>query len=448
MSKRKKSLKVMHPNAAGIDVGSSVHYVSVPEDRDEEPVKSFNCFTPDLYRLASWLKECNIDTVAMESTGVYWIPLYQILEKEGFDVLLVNARHVKNVPGRKTDVQDCQWLQQLHTFGLLRGSFRPSDDICVLRSYVRQRDNIIKSASTHILRMQKSLTEMNIQLHRVISNITGVTGMRVIEAIISGEYDPHKLLELKDYRIKSSDQDFIDALTGDYRPEHLFVLEQELNFYKMYQEKLKECDVAIERYYEALAKKYGGPHENVKVKPQRSKKQRNAPHYDLNTALAKITGVDLSVLPGIDAISIQTIISEVGLDPTRWKTEKHFVSWLGLSPANKISGEKILSSRTRKVVNRAAIAFRICANAISRTQTGMGAYCRRMRSRLGGPKAITATARKIACLFYRLLRYGEEYVEKGVEYYEKQYEEKVMATLQKKAEQMGLTLVKNESLDV
>lgn len=445
MSKRKKSLNVMHPNAAGIDVGSSVHYVSVPEDRDDEPVKSFKCFTPDLYRLVHWLKECGIETVAMESTGVYWIPLYQILETEGFDVLLVNARHVKNVPGRKTDVQDCQWLQQLHTFGLLRGSFRPSDDICVLRSYVRQRDNIIKSASTHILRMQKALTEMNIQLHRVISNITGVTGMGVIEAIISGEYDPNTLLELKDRRVKCSDQDFIDALTGDYRPEHLFVLEQELSIYKVYQEKLKECDIVIEGYYEELAEKYGSNDVSVKKKStaRRSRKQRNAPDYDLNAALTKVTGVDLSVLPGINAISIQTIISEVGLDPTRWKTEKHFVSWLGLSPANKISGEKVLSSRTRKVVNRAAIAFRVCANAISRTQTGMGAYCRRMKSRLGAPKAITATARKIAILFYRMLRYGEDYVEKGVEYYEKQYEERVMAILQKKAAEMGLTLVKN-----
>lgn len=446
MSKRKpKVMPVLNPNAAGIDIGANEHYVSVPVDRDECPVRSFRCFTPDLHKIANWLKECNVDTVAMESTSVYWIPLYQILESYGFEVLLVNARHVKNVPGRKTDVQDCQWLQQLHSYGLLRSSFRPENDICVLRSFVRQRDNIIKGASTHILRMQKCLTEMNIQLHRVISNITGVTGMRVVKAIIDGEYDPNKLLELKHYQIRCSDEDFVAALTGDYRQEHIFVLKQELEFYEMHQSMLKECDDAIESYYVTLAEKYGTVDLQPKKKPSSKRRKKNAPDYDLSAALQRITGVDFTTIPGLEALSIQTIIAEVGLDPNKWPSEKHFASWLGLSPENKISGNKVLSSRTRRVINRAAIAFRIAANSVSRSQTGLGAYNRRMKARIGAPMAITATARKIACIFYRMLKYGEEYIEYGVEHYEKQYEQKVLANLQKRAANMGFELIKKEA---
>lgn len=444
MGKSNRSLSITHPNAAGIDIGASTHFVAVPDDRDPVPVQSFKCFTPDLHRLAKWLKACNIDTVAMESTGVYWIPLFQILEKHGFEILLVNARHVKNVPGRKTDVQDCQWLQQLHSFGLLRGSFRPNDAICVLRSYVRQRDNLIKSASTHVLRMQKCFSEMNVQLHRVISDITGVTGTSIIEAILSGERDPIKLAKFRNPHIKCKESELIDALTGDYREEHLFVLSQEYALYKTYQTKLAECDRAIEAYYQQFEAQNASPKNLPALGKRHKRKQKNGPHYDLREVLYRVTGNDFTVIPGLDTLSIQNIIAEVGLDPTRWRTEKHFVSWLGLSPANKISGGKILSSRTRKVVNRAAIAFRIAANTLSRTQTGLGAFCRRLKGRLGAPKAITATARKIAILFYQMLRYNQSYVEKGVEYYEKRYENRVLRNLEKKAELMGYSLVKSE----
>jgi len=448
MGKSKRSsrrlLTIRNPNAAGIDIGANRHYVAVPNDRDPNPVQSFKCFTPDLHRMAKWLKACDIETVAMESTSVYWIPVFQILEKYGFEVLLVNARHVKNVPGRKTDVKDSQWLQELHSFGLLRGSFRPNDAICVLRSYIRQRDNLIKSASKHVLRMQKCLTEMNVQLHRAISDITGVTGTAIIEAILSGEYDPKKLAKHRNHRIKCTENDLIEALTGDYREEHLFVLQQEHSLYKIYQKKLIECDEVIEAYYHKLEQEL--PQKELPVLEQKSRKkssQKNAPNYDLRGMLYRITGNDFTVIPGLDALSIQTIIAEVGLDPTKWRTEKHFVSWLGLSPANKISGDKVLSSRTRKVVNRAAIAFRIAANALSRTQTGLGAFCRRLKSRMGATKAITATARKIAILFYQMLRYDQDYVEKGVEYYEKKYEQRILHNMEKKAKIMGYSLVKN-----
>lgn len=446
MSKKKsRKLSIFNHNAAGIDIGADVHYVSVPTDRDENSVRSFRCFTPDLHNLAAWLEKCGIDTVAMESTSVHWIPLYQILETHGFKVLLVNARHVKNVPGRKTDVQDCQWLQQLHSYGLLHSSFRPENDICILRSYVRQRTNIIKSCSTHILRMQKSLAGMNVQLHRVISDITDVTGMRVIKAIISGEYDPHKLLELKHHRIRCSDEDFLAPFTGDYRQEHIFVLKQEFEFYEVHQSMLKKCDDAIESYYADLAEQYGTTSFQPKEKSPLRKSRKNAPAYDLHASLQRITGVDLTTIPGLDTLSVQTIIAEVGLDPSKWPSEKHFVSWLGLSTANKVSGNKVLNSRTRRVINRASIAFRISANTVGRTQTALGAYHRRIKGRLGAPKAITATARKIPCLFYRMLKYGEEYIEYGVEHYEEQYQKRVMANFQKRAANMGFELVKKAS---
>jgi transposase len=435
-TKKRQKLKIKNPDAAGIDIGSAVHYVCVPEGRDKECVRTFGCFTGDLHQLVQWLKKCRVKTVVMESTGVYWIPLFQILEAQGFEVKLVNARYVKNVPGRKSDVQDCQWLQQLHSYGLLQGSFRPQGQICSLRSYIRQRESLTRSAGVHIQRMQKALTQMNLHLHKVISDITGLTGIRIIQAILEGERDPHKLASLRDHRVKNNTETIRKALEGDYKQEHLFVLSQEFGLYKTYLEKITECDQKIADYYGSLDTK--AHKEGVQSKKP---VQKNHPNFDLWGELYRITGVDLTTIPGLDVLSAQTIISEVGVDPHRWPTEKHFTSWLGLSPANKITGEKVFSTRTRRVNNRAATAFRLAAYAVSRSQNSLGAFCRRMKSRLGAPKAITATARKIACIFYRMLKYGQAYVEIGLENYEQKYKARLEKNLQKKAHALGFELI-------
>ena len=353
-SQKKKSLAVINPNAAGIDIGADNHWVSVPPERDSQPVRCFGCFTSDLYALAHWLKECRVETVAMESTGVYWIPLFQVLETQGFEVKLVNAHHVKTVPGRKSDVLDCQWLQQLHSYGLLSGSFRPSDQICVLRSYIRQRDTLIKSASTHVQRMQKAMTQMNLQLHRVISDITGITGLAIIRAIVAGERNPQVLAALKDPRIKSSASQIAKALTGDYRVEHIFVLQQELQLYESYQTAIAECDRQIEQDLTQLAARVDVEAAPMRpTKNRRNKPQGNEPSFDLRTHLYRISGVDFTRIDGLGVLTVQTILSEVGLDPTRFRSVKHFCSWLGLCPGSRITGGKVKSSQTRCVVNRA-----------------------------------------------------------------------------------------------
>lgn len=339
----KKNLAVINPNTAGIDIGSREHYVCVPADRDDKNVRKFAAFTSDLKEMATWLKQCGIKTIAMESTGVYWIPVFQILETSGFEVILVNARHVKNVPGRKTDVKDCQWLQQLHSYGLLSGSFRPKDQICELRAFTRQRDRLTKSAATHVTRMQKALNEMNIQLHHVISDITGLTGMNIIKAIIAGERDANKLAAFRNYRIKSDEKTIIKALEGDYRKEHLGVLKQELETYEFYLKQIRECDEAIEVCYKEFDKRSD---DNL-INGKKPKKNKNSPKFDLQQSLYNTAGVDCTQIPGLSELSVQTIISEVGLDMDKWSTEKHFVSWLGLSPANKITGGKVFDTRTK-----------------------------------------------------------------------------------------------------
>jgi transposase len=335
-------LQQVHQYAAGIDIGSAEHWVSIPVGLDPQPVRRFSCFTADLYAMADWLKQKGITTVAMESTGVYWIPLFQILETSGLEVRLVNAHFVKTVPGRKSDVLDCQWLQKLHSYGLLSGSFRPDNQVCVLRSYIRQRDRLTKSASVHVQRMQKALTEMNLQLHRVVSDITGVTGMAIIRAIIAGERDSQILAALKDPRAKRSIQEISEALKGDYRIEHLFVLKQKLNLYDIYQQQIEQCDQQIEQ---CLLTFESQSDEHLSPRPKGKKPSRHAPAFDLRSHLYRITGVDFTQIDGLEALTIQIIISEVGLDPSRFPTVKHFTSWLGLCPGSRISGGKILSSK-------------------------------------------------------------------------------------------------------
>jgi len=440
-------LEHINVDAAGIDIGSEFHVVAVPTDRDPQPVRSFRCFTSDLYRMAQWLQTCGIKTVAMESTGVFWIPVFQILESQGFEVKLVNARHVKNVPGRKTDVQDCQWLQQLHTYGLLKGSFRPTNDICVLRSYLRQRDNLIRTAATHVQRMQKALTEMNLQLHKVISDITGITGSRILQAIFSGERDPLVLAKLKHYQIKSPEEDIAKALEGDYRQEHLFVLKQEWDLYHVYQQKILDCDQQIEAHLSTFEDKVNplekplGPSRRTQLRPK-----DNEPHFDLRTHLYRITGIDFTQIQGFQVLTAQTLVSEIGLDMSRWPNEKHFCSWLGLSPDNRITGGKIKKRKTRKVVSRAAVAFRLAAQALSHSQSALGAYHQRMKYRLGAPKAITATAHKLARLYYRMMKYGQAYVDEGLEVYEQNYKERMLKNLKKKAKALGYELTVSHQL--
>jgi transposase len=440
----KSGLPLLNPDAAGIDVGAREHYVAVPAERDEQPVRSFGAFTQDLHRLAQWLLQCGIKTVAMESTGVYWIPLYQILESYGLAVKLVNARHVKHVPGRKTDVQDCQWLQQLESFGLLSGSFRPEAKICTLRSYMRQREMLVRNASRHIQQMQKALTQMNLKLHQVISDLSGHTGLRIVRAIVAGERDGLKLAALKDRRIKSEVSIIAKALEGDYRAEHLFALKQTLELYDSYQQKIAECDAEILKEMQRLETR-GSAGALLKRKP-RSK--HNPIGFDSQAELYRIMGVDLTRIDGVNENTAQLILSELGLDIChKWPTEAQFTSWLGLCPNNEISGGKLLKRGTRKVVNRVANALRMCAQSLLNSKSALGAYARRMRSRKDTPVAITATAHKLARLIYRTLKYGQDYVDVGAASYEAEHKAASVKSLQRRAKSLGYQLVRCQTLD-
>jgi len=437
-------LKQINLNAAGIDIGAREHFVCVPEGRSARQVRSFGTYTSDLERLADWLAECAVETVAMESTGVYWIAAFQILERRGFKVLLVNARHVKNVPGRKSDMIDCQWLQQLHTFGLLRGSFRPSDPVCILRSYLRLRDELITARSQQIQHMQKALLQMNVQLPQVLSDVSGVSGMNILRAIVAGERDAQKLAAMVDKRVRSSLEQIVQALKGDYRPEHMFALAVALELYDTLQQKVQGCEERIER---TLAK-WQSKVDLVK-NPMVQAVKRKGLRKETNQARAqreemyRVSGVDLGSIEGIGVVTAQILISEIGLDMSKWPSEKHFTSWLGLCPDNRISGGKVLSSRTRRVVNRATNALRMAATTLERSQSALGAYFRRMKTRLGPASAITCAAHKLARLIYRLLKYGEQYVSVGLETYEGRYREFRLKGLAKAARGMGYALVPN-----
>ncbi|OQC73106.1 MAG: Transposase IS116/IS110/IS902 family protein [Spirochaetes bacterium ADurb.Bin001] len=437
-----KHLQRLNLNAAGIDIGSKSHFVAVPEGTDDEPVREFECFTADLYRLADWLISCGVTTVAMESTGTYWIPVFEILESLNIEVKLVNARHVKNVPGRKTDVLDCQWIQQLHTYGLLEGAFRPPEQICELRAYIRHRMNQVRYSSAHIQHMQKALTQMNLLLHNVVSDITGVTGMRIIKAILDGERDTQILASMRDKRCKNSIATIAKSLQGNYRPEHLFSLKQAVEALEFYEAQIAECDREIESLlasFDSVTKNSlpSQPEEDNKS----SKSQCATPAFNLQTELCRVAGVDLTKIDGIDTTTALKIVSETGFDMSRWKSAKHFASWLGLSPGSKISGGKSLSGKTKPVVNRAAIALRMAASSLYRSSCALGAYYRRMKARLGAPKAITATAHKLARLVYSMLKYGTDYTDVGQEYYEQRYKSRVIQNLKKRAQQLGYELV-------
>jgi transposase len=430
-------LQKIHLHAAGIDIGSKTHFVAVPADRDPAPVRSFGTFTGDLHRLADWLAACRIETVAMESTGVYWIPLFQILEARGFQVLLVNARHVKNLPGRKTDVVDCQWLQQLHTFGLLRGSFRPAEAICVLRSYLRYRDSLVRDAHTQIHRMQKALQQMNVQLHHVLSDITGTSGMAILRAIVAGERDPVRLAQLKHQRVKSSSETIAQALIGDYRPEHLFVLKTALELYDFYQLKLAACDAEISAH---LAQFESKAEPVAALAPLKTRSAAGLAAEKLRVRLEEMTGLDLTQVPGFGVLAVQNLLAEIGLEMERWPTAKHFAAWLGVCPGTRISGGKALPGKPRRTPNRAANILRLAAQSAMQSRTAIGAYIRRLRARLGSPTAINAGAHKLARLIYRMLKSGMAYQELGADHYDRRYRDRLVRNLQRRAADLGYVL--------
>jgi len=443
-SKKMKPLHVIQPNAAGIDIGATEIYVAVPDDRAAESVRCFATFTEDLTNAAKWMKSCGIETIAMESTGVYWIPVFQILEAYGFEVALVNARHVKNVPGHKTDVQDCQWLQYLHSVGLLRGSYRPAQDVCAVRSLLRHRDNMVKIAASHVQHIQKALTQMNLQIHHTISDITGVTGLAILDSILKGERNPKKLAALRDKRIKADEKTIIKALKGDYRSEHIFTLKQALQSYRYYRKMISDCDVEIEKHLREFESRIE-PDEKPMSASSNRKPKGNEPDFDLRTHMYRILGTDLTKIDGISTLTTHVFFAEVGPDISKFSTVKHFCSWLGLSPNNKISGGKILSSKTRPGSNRVAQALRLAAQTLWNSQSYLGHYFRKMRARHGSPKAITATAHKLARIIYYLLKTGKQFDETVFAKQEELHKKRLELNLRKQAKYLGFQLVPVES---
>lgn len=436
--RRRARLNVINPRSAGIDIGSRFHVVAVPHELDSDPVRKFSSFTKDLIALVEWLLAVGINTVAMESTGIYWVPLYEILVEKGIEVFLVNARHAKNVPGRKTDICDAQWLQQLHSYGLVRASFRPDHVITELRAYIRQRDQLVRYRSSHQQHMQKALMQMNLQLHHVVRDINGLTGRRIIDAILSGERDPEKLASLRDRRCKESEATIAAALQGNFQDEHLFALRIAVELYDVYSEKIKTCELAAQSILTELA----GP-EYVAPGPQPGDWRVLGHGFSLNpkSLIESIAGHNLLCLPGLGLITVLTLISECGLDMTRWPSAKHFVSWLGLSPQNKISGGKVLSSRTRQGTTRAGSAFWMAAVPLGRTSTALGAFQRRLAARVGKSKALIATARKLAIPYYKTLRDGVEYQDPGANAYQEASRERQIRGLQRRASAFGYELV-------
>lgn len=430
------ALSLTHPNAAGIDIGSASHFVAVPPDRDEQPVREFASFTAELERLADWLTECGVDTVAMESSGVYWIALFELLDARGFKVVLVNARHVKNVSGRKSDVLDCQWLQQLMSYGLLRGALRPADGVCALRALSRQRAMLLRSQSRHVQHMQKALAQMNIQLANVISDVVGETGQKILRAIVAGERDGCALAQMKNVRIHASAEQIAKSLQGSWRAEHLFALKQALDAFDFCATQLAQCDAEIEAQLRSLH-----AHDGEPAKGKKRGRARNAPKFDLRTLLFQMCGVDLTRIDGIDVTTALVVVSEIGADMSRFPSDKHFASWLGLCPGTKITGGKLMSGKTKRCANRAAQALRLAAAALRSSQSALGAYFRRLCSRMDKPKAVTAAAHKLARLIYAMLTKGKEYTDQGQDYYEQRYRQRVLLNLSRRAQQLGMKLV-------
>lgn len=432
----------MRPNAAGMDIGAEEIYVAIPNDRDDITVRCFTTFTCDLHALADWLQRCGVDTVAMESTGIYWIPIFQILESRGLEVFLVNAHYLKSVPGRKSDVSDCQWIQYLHSVGLLQGSFRPPDKVCAVRTLWRHRQSLLQMAAEHILHMQKSLSQMNVQIHHVLSDITGLSGLSILDAILTGQRDCVKLAQLCHPSVKSPREKVAQALEGDYRAEHLFVLRQSLAGYRYYQGQIAELDHEIQR----LMKEVESSQEVPALLPRRTKRtkyqrQVNDPAFDLRAELYRISGVDLTDIPGISTLTAQVILSEIGPDVSRFRNASAFASWLGLCPEKRVSGGKVLSCKTRKVKSRAAIALRLGAHSLCRAKDYFGQFFRRMRAKLGAAQATTATAHKLARIIYHVLRTKTPYTETIFHACDEQARQRAEGRLKRQAASLGFQLI-------
>ena len=437
---------ILEANAAGIDIGAREIFVAVPPDRDEHPVRVFSTFTEDLEKMAQWLVSCGVTTVAMESTGVYWIPPYDVLERYGVKPCLVDARGMRNVPGRRTDWHECQWLQFLHSVGLLRAAFRPDGDVCAVRSLMRHRSGLVEMTSQHIQHMHKALTQMNLQIHHVISDITGLTGLAIVDAILNGQRDPVELAKLRDPHIRASEETIRKSLVGTWRPEHLFTLKQSRQMYQHYQEQIAACDDEIEKLLVAFQPRVDPaekpmPPDRKKAKRGRKKKNANPKTgFDLRTESYKLFGVDLTQIPGLMAM-VLTLFSELGRDMSRWKTAGHFVSWLALCPDNDISGGRVLWRGRRRVHNRAGDLFRMAAYSLHHDQSPLGDYLRRMKSKLGPEGATVATAHKIAIIFYTMVKKQVEYDETLWAQRDTEREKRFEARLKRQAQQLGYKLV-------
>lgn len=435
------SLKQINLHAAGLDIGAAEIWACVPQGRDEQTVKCFKTFTVDLHALADWLTQCGIKTVAMESTGIYWIPIYEILDDRGFEVKLVNAHHLKNVPGRKTDVQDCRWIQQLHTFGLLRGSFHPDELIRTLRAYTRHRANLIQCRTRHIQHMQKALQLMNLKLTNVISDITGQTGLKIIRAIVAGQHDPDRLAKFRNNRCRNSETEIAKSLEGNYRPEHLFNLQQALEAYDFYTHQIQACDQQLEDTYLAAQPQLDLAQHPLPPARRTARDSDNCPDYDLRRYLYHLSGVDLTQIDGINVITAQTILAEIGSDMTKWPTVKHFTSWLALCPHQDISGGKVLKSRTKPSKNRANNALRMAAQALTHSHSPLGDYYRLMRTRHGPAKAITAAAHKLARIIYHMLKFQQPFDPDRLQRNQQQLQQRRLKRLKRQAKQLGMNLV-------
>jgi len=422
------------PNAAGIDVGASSHWVAVPSHLAEDSVREFGAMTDDLNAMADWLIACGVDTVALESTGVYWIPVYEVLEQRGLKVWLVDARQMKYVPGRKSDVQDCQWLQQLMSLGFLRAAWRPDGEVCVVRAVARQREVLLIEQASWVQRMQKSLVQMNIQLTEVLTDVMGMTGQAIIRAIVVGERDPKALALHRDRRVKASAEAITKALTGNWRDEHLFVLGQALAMYDDIARHLAECDTKLQTLLRAL----GQRNVDLGKIPRAGSKTRQ--EFDARQTLANWAGVDLTRINGLGLAAVMKILSEIGPDLSRFETVKHFCSWLGLCPGTKISGGKVLSAKTKRSANRVRQALKMAAMSLSHSDSALGAFYRRLCSRMDKPSANTATAHKLARMVYFMLTRGEAYVDQGQQHYEEQQRQRSIAALKRRAAALGFAV--------
>jgi transposase len=434
-SRRTRELRIVNPNAAGIDIGSSMHYVAIPEGRASRSVESFGCTTAELVRMAEWLQRSGIETVAMESTGVYWIPVAAVLEDHGLDVVLVDPRQVKNSKGRKTDVLDCSWIRELHSFGMLSAAFRPTPEIQVLRDYQRQRRSLVQDAARQIHLMQKSLEQMNVQLHKVLSDISGVSGLKILRAIARGVREPGALVALATGGLKATPKEISEALQGHYREQHVFAISHALKTFDFLHERIRECDSAIEEVMKRLPSRGEAPEV-----PRPEKRRKNQPHFHIAQELARVTGVDLTRIPGISALTAQTVIAECGIDLSAFPTEHHFSSWLGLSPNNQKTGGRVFSTRTAPRSSPVATALRVAAQSLQRSKTALGDRLRSLRARLGPPKAITAIAHLLGKLVYRALTHGQAYLDNGLAALAQHGQQNKIQALQRRAAYLGFQL--------